>query len=210
MRRVPPSAWFAVELGFLAFGAVIGAKPAWHWLEGTYARLSAARRWQAWCRSERTELKPGCPAFWLRIPECQIDTLVLYGATEQNLKRAPAFVPLRRAGVVAAHRDKHFRPLSAIRVGSRVELVEATGRKRLYLVDEICVLDKSTAPAYLDEKAGEEGLIFLTCYPFHYVGPAPKRFIVRARKLEQHALATGRRDSYSHSHGSGSEAVAVR
>jgi sortase A len=26
-------------------------------------------------------------------------------------------------------------------------------------------------------------LTLVTCYPFHYVGPAPKRFVVRARRL---------------------------
>jgi sortase A len=32
----------------------------------------------------------------------------------------------------------------------------------------------------LDEKSNE--LTLVTCYPFYYVGPAPKRFIVQAEK----------------------------
>ena len=29
----------------------------------------------------------------------------------------------------------------------------------------------------------DRSLTLVTCYPFHYVGPAPQRFIVRARQL---------------------------
>jgi len=28
-------------------------------------------------------------------------------------------------------------------------------------------------------------LTLITCYPFHYVGPAPKRFIVRAERVAE-------------------------
>ena len=33
---------------------------------------------------------------------------------------------------------------------------------------------------------GENTLTLITCFPFYYVGPAPKRFIVRARQIEDH------------------------
>jgi sortase A len=26
-------------------------------------------------------------------------------------------------------------------------------------------------------------LTLVTCYPFHYIGPAPQRFVVRARRV---------------------------
>jgi sortase A len=32
-------------------------------------------------------------------------------------------------------------------------------------------------------------LTLVTCYPFYYVGPAPKRFIVRARQVSAQTLA---------------------
>jgi sortase A len=31
--------------------------------------------------------------------------------------------------------------------------------------------------------SGENVLTLVTCYPFYYVGPAPKRWIVRARQV---------------------------
>ena len=43
------------------------------------------------------------------------------------------------------------------------------------------------------DNSGDAILTLVTCYPFYFVGPAPKRFIVRARLLEtithtQHSL----------------------
>ena len=35
----------------------------------------------------------------------------------------------------------------------------------------------------LDSSTGHD-LTLLTCFPFHYVGPAPKRFVVRAREVD--------------------------
>ncbi|MGC2831954.1 MAG: hypothetical protein WB994_20110, partial [Candidatus Acidiferrum sp.] len=35
----------------------------------------------------------------------------------------------------------------------------------------------------LEPSTGHD-LTLLTCFPFHYVGPAPKRFVVRARQLD--------------------------
>ncbi len=33
------------------------------------------------------------------------------------------------------------------------------------------------------QPSGENTLTLVTCFPFYYVGPAPKRFIVRARQV---------------------------
>jgi sortase A len=34
------------------------------------------------------------------------------------------------------------------------------------------------------EPSADQLLTLVTCYPFYYTGPAPKRFIVRARRLD--------------------------
>jgi len=33
------------------------------------------------------------------------------------------------------------------------------------------------------QSSNDNTLTLVTCYPFYYVGPAPKRFIVRARQI---------------------------
>ena len=44
-----------------------------------------------------------------------------------------------------------------------------------------------TSIQVLEATAGHD-LTLITCFPFHYVGPAPKRFIVRAREVNRTPL----------------------
>ncbi len=80
--------------------------------------------------------------------------------------------------VVAAHRDTYFRPLAGIHAGMKMEvrtadatytyIVEST---KVVLPGDVDVLDMGDVPQ----------MTLITCYPFHYIGSAPKRFVVRAR-----------------------------
>jgi len=82
--------------------------------------------------------------------------------------------------VLAGHRDTFFRPLRNIRKGDEITLTTLNGPYR-YRVDstqvvspkDIEVLGRSACPI----------LTLVTCYPFYFVGPAPKRFIVRASRM---------------------------
>jgi sortase A len=83
--------------------------------------------------------------------------------------------------VLAAHRDTFFRSLGSIRKGDTIKVTTEAG-PRAYYVDSmevadpslVSVLDPSTVPT----------LTLITCYPFDYIGNAPKRFIVRAVDAE--------------------------
>jgi sortase A len=82
--------------------------------------------------------------------------------------------------VIAGHRDTFFRPLRNIRKGDEITLTTLTGSYR-YRVD----FTEIVAPQHtevLDDSPGAI-LTLVTCYPFYYVGPAPKRFIVRAHQI---------------------------
>jgi sortase A len=78
---------------------------------------------------------------------------------------------------LAAHRDALFKPLERVRVGDLLRLETPHGtfdyRVRETLIvdpDDLWVLDPTPQPM----------LTLISCYPFRYVGPAPRRFIVRA------------------------------
>jgi sortase A len=78
---------------------------------------------------------------------------------------------------IAAHRDSFFRPLQGITPGTRlyIDTVQSTRRYRVTSVSvvapqDVTVLDDTSRPS----------VTLVTCYPFHYVGAAPQRFIVRA------------------------------
>ena len=82
--------------------------------------------------------------------------------------------------VLAGHRDTFFRPLRNVRTGMKVEVITSVGRYG-YMIDrtEIVAPDKVDV---LDIGLQPE-MTLITCYPFEYVGAAPKRFIVHAHLL---------------------------
>jgi sortase A len=80
---------------------------------------------------------------------------------------------------IAAHRDTLFRPLRNIRRMDEIVVTTSYGTFR-YVVDKVEIVDPSDVQV-LDRTSDPE-LTLVTCYPFTYIGPAPKRFIVHARR----------------------------
>ena len=81
---------------------------------------------------------------------------------------------------LAGHRDTYFRPLRRIQNGMDIRVTDATGTYH-YEVDSTEIV----LPEQVDVLAIRERpeLTLVTCYPFDYVGAAPKRFIVHAHLL---------------------------
>ena len=82
--------------------------------------------------------------------------------------------------VITGHRDTFFRPLRTIRSDDEITLTTLDGTYR-YRVDSTEVV----APTDVRVLAASSDavLTLVTCYPFYFVGPAPKRFIVHAHLL---------------------------
>ena len=81
---------------------------------------------------------------------------------------------------LAGHRDSFFRPLRRIKPGMDIQLTGATGTYH-YLVDstEIVTPDK----VHVLDIVQRPALTLITCFPFDYIGAAPRRFIVHAHLL---------------------------
>ena len=86
--------------------------------------------------------------------------------------------------VLAGHRDTFFRPLRKIRAGMEMQVSDARGTWA-YEVDgtEIVTPDQVRV---LDIGDRSE-MTLITCYPFEFIGAAPKRFIVHAHLLSADA-----------------------
>lgn len=78
--------------------------------------------------------------------------------------------------VLAGHRDTAFWPLRHLRRGDRIDI--RTDRTYRYVVRDMRVVDAREVS--LLEPTHDAVLTLVTCYPFRYVGPAPRRFVVRA------------------------------
>jgi LPXTG-site transpeptidase (sortase) family protein len=81
---------------------------------------------------------------------------------------------------LAGHRDTFFRKLRNIHEGAEITLTTLEG-SFLYRVELISIVEPQDSEVLRD--SGENLLTLVTCYPFSYVGPSPKRFIVRARQV---------------------------
>lgn len=123
------------------------------------------------------------PVALLTIERLDLEVPVFPGTDRLSLNRGAGIVPGSALPgengnvAVAAHRDSFFRPLKDIKVGDVMELRSALGKQRfqvseIFITDplDVSVLDATITPT----------LTLITCYPFHYVGFAPDRYIVRA------------------------------
>ena len=119
----------------------------------------------------------------LEIPGLHLTAMVQEGADANTLRRAIGHIPGtalpgRKGNVgLAGHRDTFFRALREIHVNDPIELQTQNGTYH-YLVESMQIV----GPRDIHVLASTAGptLTLVTCYPFYYVGSAPKRFIVRA------------------------------
>jgi sortase A len=78
---------------------------------------------------------------------------------------------------ISGHRDGFFRTLKDIEVGDDIEIQTTRGVEK-YAVTAINIVPKADV-SVLDPKT-DKTLTLVTCYPFYFVGHAPKRYIVTA------------------------------
>jgi sortase A len=122
----------------------------------------------------------------LEIPRLKLAVMVREGAGENTLRRAVGHIPgtalpgnLGNVGL-AGHRDTFFRSLRNIRKNDTIELQTTAGTYR-YVVNSTRIVTPRDVSVL--KASGGETLTLVTCYPFYYVGSAPRRFIVHATQI---------------------------
>ena len=119
----------------------------------------------------------------LEIPRLGMAAMVREGAEPDTLRKAVGHVPGTalpgQAGnfVVAGHRDSFFRGLRSIRNGDEIRVRTRSG-SFTYNVEALSVVGPADMEVVQSTAAPECTLV--TCFPFDYIGPAPRRFVVRA------------------------------
>jgi sortase A len=129
---------------------------------------------------------PGDALGKIEIDRLGVSAMIMEGTDERTLRRAVGHIPgtalpgqLGNAAI-AGHRDTYFRPLRNIRHDDEIKVTSLEGSYR-YLVDTTRVVEPADIQV-LDD-SNDTILTLVTCYPFYFVGPAPKRFIVRAHRI---------------------------
>jgi sortase A len=119
----------------------------------------------------------------LRIPKIHVEVAVLEGTDSLSLNRGVGHVkgtanPDENGNMaIAGHRDGFFRGLKDIAPGDAIEMVTMIGT-RTYIIDHIAVVDPGDVSVL--KTRSHASLTLITCYPFYFVGSAPKRYIVQA------------------------------
>ncbi len=122
----------------------------------------------------------------LTIPRLHLSAMMAEGDDDGSLRVAIGHLPDTPPPwwdhgnvALAAHRDTFFRPLKDIVAGDEIDLVTTRGQF-VYDVTGTTIVDPDDT-SVLNPTEGPT-LTLITCYPFDYIGHAPKRFIVRAER----------------------------
>lgn len=133
------------------------------------------------------------PLAILNIPRIHLKVPVFNGTNEAILNRGVGRI-IGTAHVggtgnlgIAGHRDGFFRGLKEMKKGDAVE-VRASSAVFVYQVDDIEIVNPDDVRILKNRNVPTITLV--TCYPFYFVGDAPKRYVLRC-SLKQSKLLSG-------------------
>lgn len=119
----------------------------------------------------------------LRVPKIHLEVPVLEGTDDLDLNRGVGHIggttqPGHAGNIgIAGHRDGFFRGLKDVEIGDTIEIL-THGKTNTYVIDQITIVDPSDV-SVLGPRS-RPSVTLVTCYPFYFVGSAPKRYIVQA------------------------------
>ncbi len=122
----------------------------------------------------------------LTIPAAKVDVIVSEGVDDKTLRHAVGHIPQTalpgQPGNVslAGHRDTFFRGLAKLKLEDPIQLITPVGTYD-YVVEDLRVVEPTETQVLAP--GPYPTLTLVTCYPFHYIGSAPQRYIVRAREV---------------------------
>ena len=117
------------------------------------------------------------------IPRLHLSAIVEEGVDDVTLSRAVGHIPgtalpgeTGNIGI-AGHRDTFFRALKDLQPQDEIDFTTHSGRFH-YTVESLRVVEPDNVDVLKSD--GGQTLTIVTCFPFQYIGNAPRRFIVHA------------------------------
>ena len=120
----------------------------------------------------------------LAIPKIKAELAIVEGTDPDDLEKGVghykgAYFPGDQGQIVlSGHRDTVFRKLGELKIGDLLKMEMPYGSYSYEIIDTKIVKSDDTSIITLQHE--KEELILTTCYPFSYVGNAPKRYIIYA------------------------------
>ncbi len=171
-------------------GAALLAYVAVQYATMSYGQKQLARQWQAQQRKVSSASPPSSTLAVadsltrLSIPKLNFSAVVLEGTERRQLllgpghMRSTVFPGASGNSVITGHRDTFFRHIVELDKGDRI-VVERGGGSYIYEVAYKKVVQPTEL--WVTEATSDTRLTLLTCYPIHYIGPAPERLVVVAK-----------------------------
>lgn len=158
------------------------ARSAW---EAALVRAEIERSRASVDGSPRRAFAAGAPIARIMIPGARIDEIVVEGVEDAALMSGPGHLSESVLpgevgnAVISAHRDRHFRNLGDVQIGDTVitETLEGTLR---WVVAERRVRPAGTR---VPLKTDAPMLTLSTCWPIRFMGSAPDRLVLVARRV---------------------------
>jgi sortase A len=121
----------------------------------------------------------------LDIPKIDAELAIVEGTDPDDLEKGVghykgSFYPSDQGQIVlSGHRDTVFRQLGELKIGDSLKMQMPYGNFNYEITHTKIVNSNDTSIITLQKQ--KEELILTTCYPFRYVGNAPKRYIIYAK-----------------------------
>jgi sortase A len=123
----------------------------------------------------------------LKIPRLKAELPIIEGTDEDELDKgvghySTTVLPGQNDQILlSGHRDTVFRRLGELKIGDILQVNMPYGEYKYEITEtEIVEADDTTV---INSTAPNEILTVSTCYPFSYVGNAPYRYILSAKRL---------------------------
>jgi sortase A len=149
-------------------------------------RAASQAAQQAESAAAAEPVAPGSLIGRIEIPRLLLSVVVIEGVDRTALRRAVGHIPGTalpgRPGNVglAGHRDTFFRPLKDLKVKDEILFSTLKGAFKFSVVS-LTIVDPDDVGVLAATR--DNVLTLVTCYPFYFVGPAPQRWIVRAKQV---------------------------
>jgi sortase A len=121
----------------------------------------------------------------LEIPRVNLKVMLREGADAETLRKAVGHLPASALPgepgnfVLYGHRDTFFRPLRNIEAGDSMYVRTPAG----FFTYRVVSMEVVSPDFVRIERSETPIATLITCYPFTYIGPAPRRFVVHARLM---------------------------
>ena len=135
---------------------------------------------------EGNAIRDEAPLAILSIDRLELKVPVYNGTDEINLNRGAGRIKgtawIDKPGNlgIAGHRDGFFRVLKDIKLGDSIEMLTFQGNTE-FVVSSITIVDPTDVSVLAP--TDDSTITLVTCYPFYFVGHAPKRYIVKGELL---------------------------